>query len=374
MRLSCFDADPGKNVTQPMPSVPLPFVISLLLCMILARTYRWGEFKVGLFPALIAGFALQAMLSGLNWNLGWAPARLLQPVLAALLPALCFTAFDQLRRNQPATIPFVLPHLIPAVLVLTLVVFWRGPIDVVLFATYLGYGLALLAISKDGPDVLSSVRIADGWSAYKALVAMAALLIATSIVDAIVSIDFLLGDGEHGRMVLNVASVSWLLIAGYAATVADTARPNYENPAPLDTSDSFSSVQKRSSDVSEDKAIADRIDVLMQEQKLYRDPDLTLERLARRMRIPARQISGALNRVHGRNVSQIVNNYRVAEAKQRLGTTRDSITMIMLDVGFGTKSNFNREFLRVTGTTPSHYRSVWRETSSTDLATDAPIH
>jgi AraC-like DNA-binding protein len=323
---------------------------------------------------LIAGFALQASLSGLHWNLGWHPARLMQPVLAALLPALCFTAFDQLRRKRPATLSVVLPHLIPAALVLILVAFWRGPLDVVLFVTYLGYGLALLVIAKDGPDVLSSVRIADGWSAYRALVAMAALLIATSIVDAVISTDLLLGDGEHGRTVLSIASITWLFIAGYVAIVADTTRPGREDVEGLDSIDSFSSPQQPSSDAPKDRAIADRIDAVMQEQKLYRDPDLTLERLARRVGVPAREISSALNRTYGRNVSQIVNEYRVADAKQRLETTRDPITLIMLDVGFGTKSNFNREFLRVTGATPSRYRSACRETSALKLGTEAPIH
>jgi AraC-like DNA-binding protein len=72
--------------------------------------------------------------------------------------------------------------------------------------------------------------------------------------------------------------------------------------------------------------------------------------------VPARQISAALNRIHGRNVSQVVNEYRVAEARRRLALTREPVTTVMLESGFGTKSNFNREFLRVTGMSPSAYR------------------
>jgi AraC-like DNA-binding protein len=116
-----------------------------------------------------------------------------------------------------------------------------------------------------------------------------------------------------------------------------------------------------SSSTEEDAATVSRIDGLMREQHLYRDPDLTLERLARRAGIPARQISGALNRIYGRNVSQIVNEYRVGDAKWRLIATREPVTVVMLESGFGTKSNFNREFLRVTGMTPSAYRRVGGE-------------
>lgn len=57
-----------------MPSIPLPFVISLVLCLILVRMIRQADRKLGLFPLLVATFAVQAVLSGLTWNIGWYPA------------------------------------------------------------------------------------------------------------------------------------------------------------------------------------------------------------------------------------------------------------------------------------------------------------
>lgn len=345
-----------------MPSVPLPFVVSLLLCLILVRMIRQGERKLGLFPLLVATFAVQAILSGLNWNVGWQPARLIQPIVAAILPALSFAAFDQLRRNRIAGSIEILPHLAPAGAVALLVAFWRAPIDVILFAIYLGYGFALLRIARQGPDALSSVRITDEWTAHKALVAVAVMLVGTAFIDAIVSLDFSLGNGEQARRVLIVANVLWLGIAGYAATVADDSRPTNDAST---AADDLASASPTAPSAENDEAIATRVDALMLEQHLYRDPDLTLERIARRAGIPGRQISGALNRVHGRNISQVVNEYRVSDAKRRLVTTYDPVTVIMLESGFGTKSNFNREFLRVTGMTPSSYRRAGRDASST---------
>jgi AraC-like DNA-binding protein len=355
-----------------MPSIPLPFVIALLLCLILVRMIRHGGWKLGLFPLLVATFAAQAVLSGLNWNVGWHPARSIQPVVAAVLPALSFAAFDQLRRNGLAKLTDMLPHLVPASLVAILVALWRAPIDIVLFAIYLGYGFALLRIARQGPDALSVVRIADEWTAYKALVAVAVMLVATAFIDAIVSLDFVLGDGEQARTILTVASVLWLAIAGYAATVADNTRPDNEGNTSAEALAS-SSALPTSTSIGDDQAIASRVDALMLEQHLYRDPDLTLERLARRAGIPARQISAALNRVYGRNISQIVNEYRVGDAKLRLATTHEPVTAIMLESGFGTKSNFNREFLRVTGMTPSSYRRAGGDTpAAPDVRAEAP--
>ncbi|PIO97427.1 helix-turn-helix domain-containing protein [Pleomorphomonas carboxyditropha] len=332
-----------------MPSIPLPFVVSLVLCLILTRMIRHGAGKFGLFPLLVAAFAVQATLAGLSWNVGWHPARLVQPVIAALLPALSFVAFDRLRHHERAKTLW--PHLMPAVLVAALVAFWRAPIDVVLFAIDLGYGVALLAMARLGPDMLAAVRFSDERTAHRALVAIAVLLIVSAFVDAAVSVDLFLGDGQRVRLLLTAASVLWLAVAGYAATVADDSRPDAD-ARPLDEGPPAAAPPA----VDEDAAVVGRIRELMTERHLYRDPDLTLERLARRAGIPARRISAALNRVHGRNVSQIVNEYRVRDAQRRLTATDDPVTMIVLDSGFGTKSNFNREFRRVTGMTPSAYR------------------
>jgi AraC-like DNA-binding protein len=367
-----------------MPSIPLPFVISLVLLLILVRMIRQGPGKLGLFPALVAAFAIQATVSGLNWNIGWYQARFIQPILAAVLPALSFAAFDQLRRKNLAKPSDLWLHLMPACLVAVLVAFWRAPIDIVLFAIDLGYGLALWRVARQGPSALAAVRLSDEWTAHKALVAVALLLIITAFVDATVSLDLSFGDGQQAaQMLLTAASVLWLAVAGYAATVADDTRPEMEFKATeeglafatFEPLPSLSYASPVSEDLSEaDEVVIRRIDALMAEQHLYRDPDLTLDRVARRAGLPARQISGAINRVHGRNVSQVVNEYRVSDAQRRLVSTRDPVTVVMLESGFGTKSNFNREFLRVTGMTPSAYRRVGGETSAApETQNGAPV-
>ncbi|TCM67961.1 hypothetical protein EV291_1319 [Rhizobium sp. BK068] len=58
-----------------------------------------------------------------------------------------------------------------------------------------------------------------------------------------------------------------------------------------------------------------------------------------------------MNRTYGSNISEIVNKYRVSDAKRRPITTRDPGTVTMLESGFGTKPNSNRKFLRTTGMT-----------------------
>nr|WP_283776296.1 helix-turn-helix domain-containing protein [Stappia sp. WLB 29] len=99
-----------------------------------------------------------------------------------------------------------------------------------------------------------------------------------------------------------------------------------------------------------------RLDALLDQGGACLDPDLTLARLARRLHVPVKQLSVAINRTQGENVSRHVNGYRIRHACKLL-VEGHGVTAAMLASGFNTKSNFNREFLRVTGETPSAYRA-----------------
>ena len=110
-------------------------------------------------------------------------------------------------------------------------------------------------------------------------------------------------------------------------------------------------------DPEADKALMARLDTVLETRKLYLDPDLTLTRLARVLQVPVKRLSVAINRSTGNNVSRYVNGYRIREACRTLKGGA-SVTEAMLVSGFNTKSNFNREFLRVTGRTPSNWRDT----------------
>lgn len=110
-----------------------------------------------------------------------------------------------------------------------------------------------------------------------------------------------------------------------------------------------------SHDPEADQALMARLDTLLETRKLYLDPDLTLTRLARVLQVPVKRLSAAINRSTGSNVSRYVNGYRIREACHCLEGGA-SVTEAMLASGFNTKSNFNREFRRVTGKTPSSWR------------------
>jgi ligand-binding sensor domain-containing protein/AraC-like DNA-binding protein len=98
---------------------------------------------------------------------------------------------------------------------------------------------------------------------------------------------------------------------------------------------------------------------LIEEERIYLDPDITLQKLAKRLKIHYNHLSRIINERFGMSFKNYINRYRVEEAKRRLAdpAERDrNILDIMYDSGFYSKSTFNTAFRKFTGTSPSEYR------------------
>ncbi|KKO45171.1 hypothetical protein WG68_12145 [Arsukibacterium ikkense] len=106
-------------------------------------------------------------------------------------------------------------------------------------------------------------------------------------------------------------------------------------------------------------AIMQRFAQLITRDKLYmQEFGITLPQAAKKLQLPARQLSQAINQQYGQSYSVYLNDQRIAEAKRLLLSEPDlPIIEVMQQAGFSTKSNFNKEFLRVVGLSPSAYRA-----------------
>lgn len=88
-----------------------------------------------------------------------------------------------------------------------------------------------------------------------------------------------------------------------------------------------------------------RLRQFMETKKLFTKNDLTLNKLAERLAIPAHHLSQIINDRLQQNFYDLVNNYRVEEAKKRLldpAYQHLTILAIGYEVGFSSKSVFNK--------------------------------
>jgi len=96
----------------------------------------------------------------------------------------------------------------------------------------------------------------------------------------------------------------------------------------------------------------------VKEQALYRNSELTLLVLAEQVGVSVHHLSETLNQYGGKNFNLFINEYRVAEVCEQLDQKSErKLIDLALDAGFSSKSSFNAIFKKLTGQTPSLYRS-----------------
>lgn len=102
-----------------------------------------------------------------------------------------------------------------------------------------------------------------------------------------------------------------------------------------------------------------KIIAYIEDKKPYLDSNLRMGQLAEALSISTNQLSQVLNHELNKNFNEFINEYRVAEVKQKLQDSKyDHLTMVAIaqDSGFNSKNAFNRAFKHYTGKTPSQYK------------------
>lgn len=97
---------------------------------------------------------------------------------------------------------------------------------------------------------------------------------------------------------------------------------------------------------------------MMTKEKLYKNPDLTLAELSQKLNIHANTLSQVINSVEGKNFYDYINSQRVEEFKKLIllpENEKFTLLSVAFECGFNSKTAFNRNFKKITGTSPSEY-------------------
>ncbi|MGO4744557.1 helix-turn-helix domain-containing protein [Serratia quinivorans] len=328
-----------------MPLIPLTFLFGLLCLGLLFRLGR-PRARYWIFQLLLLLCAWQSLLVGIRYGYGITQLNGVQPFGAMAIPSLAYLAF--LVSTQGRLRCRELWHLTP--LGLTLLASLVAPfwLDTLVVCAYLGYGGALLYALRHGENGLPQVALAETWLSYRLWQGLGSLLIMVAIAEGVIALDFSLFGGRHVGW---LATVDNLLVALSLCLVLSRSRPA-DRPVEL-------IAEPTDSPIEDEAPLADwfaRVEQRLQQDDFYLEPELNLARLARKVGLPTRRVSQAINRHTGMNVSQYVNQLRIRQAAQWLLTGDEPVTEIMQRAGFTTKSNFNREFLRIQGVSPSEWR------------------
>jgi len=324
-----------------MPSLPIPMISALILSCLLLRLWIVDK-RHGPLAMLLALCALQGLIISLaqHYNLPW--ARPVQPVTASLIPPMAWVAFHATAVRK--LMPRDAVHIIGPLAVLCVVVAYPQLLDFLIPALFAGYGLAIVWHCLKGADALPRMRLEAGDVPGLVWQIIGWALVASALSDGLIVLAQIMGAGYLQPWIISIASSSTLVVIG-ALTVSGalvSGAPEPEETAAPREADAL------------DAQIMAQLEALMTQARPYLNPDLTMSQLSRRLRVPVKQLSGSINRVTGGNVSRYINAARIAAAQKAL-LAGENVTSAMLGSGFNTKSNFNREFLRVAGASPSDW-------------------
>ncbi|KML69148.1 helix-turn-helix domain-containing protein [Pectobacterium peruviense] len=348
-----------------MTTIPLPFITALLLVILFFRIQflhiqnnidihnNKTKRRNSKVEAIFIGVSCIALtLVALRWGSNMAFPAFIQPAIAASIPSLLWLCLFPYSKNAPDALPrrqqATFLHLLPPLFTLGAGVIQSRTtiplIDITLVSVYFGYGVSLVYTARH-PRTSSSM-----WKSAPFIAGSYVLI--SGAIDLVIALDIAFNNGSHAATIITVFHIVMLAILAMLI-VTHSARSQTEL---IVTHDQKPEAPPATDD---EHQLAKTLDDFIRTHALYTDPSMTLQRLSRRMGIPLRRLSETINRVHGRNFSQVINEYRIEEAKRLLSQTDARITDIMLESGFQTKSNFNREFLRLTGMSPSVWRSQY---------------
>lgn len=103
----------------------------------------------------------------------------------------------------------------------------------------------------------------------------------------------------------------------------------------------------------------DRLNALVQGERIYTDPDLSLPTLSDKLGLSTHQLSELINTRLGKGFSRYLRERRVDAAKSMLcAEPSASVLSVGLGVGFTSQSNFYEAFRELEGMTPGQYRKL----------------
>lgn len=106
---------------------------------------------------------------------------------------------------------------------------------------------------------------------------------------------------------------------------------------------------------SRDPKTKNRIMALIEEERVYLDPDLTLKALSGKTGISEKHLSQAFHQTFGKSFLDLINEKRVEEFKAlvKAGTAKVNILELAFEAGFNSKATFYRAFRSLEGISPS---------------------
>lgn len=116
--------------------------------------------------------------------------------------------------------------------------------------------------------------------------------------------------------------------------------------------------EKSGLSASELQSIHQKLIEIMANEKLYKNPDLTLAELSQKLNVHQNVLSQVINSAERKNFYDYINLQRVEEFQKLIllpENEKFTLLSVAFECGFNSKTAFNRNFKKATGLSPSEY-------------------
>ena len=110
---------------------------------------------------------------------------------------------------------------------------------------------------------------------------------------------------------------------------------------------------------NEKREYLQKLEQYFRDRKPFLNPELTISDVANALGISPKYLSQVINEALQKNFYDLINSYRIEEAKKKLKSDDDpkrTVLEVLYDSGFNSKSAFNTAFKKHTGYTPTQFK------------------
>ncbi|MEP0357256.1 MAG: helix-turn-helix domain-containing protein [Paraglaciecola sp.] len=345
------------------------FLINALICGLLASHLIINPVRAEHTVFLGSCYALFAFLHLLGfvflitdiWQVG-----ALRAAAAALVGPLFYYYFQKvLRLNNACSLRLQIQravvHSAPAIFValvlfckFTLLTRWVDLLLLVSFWTYLGLTINCLVKSKaqlQGAKVKSMML---QW-----LMLLIAILGLNAVVEILIVWEVSTGKRLAESVVMTLFAVVFLVINVFTIYCALQRHPLWDWMLETHTNTQLDQKNSTQGSAATQALVQLFIEQLNRFEWFKAESGFTVAMAASELEVSQRQLSEAINAETGKSYSQLMNQRRVEEAVDMIRQNPEKpLTAVIYDSGFRTKSSFNREFVKITGKTPSEFQQT----------------
>lgn len=160
----------------------------------------------------------------------------------------------------------------------------------------------------------------------------------------------------HNWLILSMLFIATISFMQFLINVAKFSTLSYEDMYP---GGGYQKRKKKNKIIhAKSNEIVNKIIETMNKDKLYLNSTFSLNKLSSHIKLPSHVVSSIINDEIGKSFVQLINSYRIEDAKRLLEERNRNISIfcIAMEVGYNSVSTFNRAFKKIEGITPSEYQ------------------